>query len=224
MHVTALSTLYFLLLTQNFTISLNTLLNTKSPLNHCRLLAAEKSHSATWSEAFPIANVGNLLSPDELHTAMTLRTDGKIFESTKLLLHGLSCTKHTSCFPRPDWLTLGPWYKGLSLIWDTTVMDTFAWGHYKDSARQASFTATKGRGCKMPKIPWPPKQLPLSTSCNWDHWCVWQLHHPLFWMATQRTCWYVWWLQGAPVVSPAPVPGCGQWKCCQIIGLFVILI
>ena len=27
------------------------------------------------------------------------------------------------------------------------------------------------------KIPWPPKQLPLSTSCNWDHWCVWQVHH-----------------------------------------------
>ena len=31
----------------------------------------------------------------------------------------------------------------------------------------------------MPKISWPPEQLPLSTSCNWDHWCVWQVHCPI---------------------------------------------
>jgi len=44
---------------------------------------------------------------------------------------------------RPDGLTLVPWYKGLSLVWDATVVDTFAQGHYKDSASQAGFAATK---------------------------------------------------------------------------------
>ena len=62
--------------------SLNTLLNT-STWNHCRLLAAQESHTAAWSEVFPIANVGNLLSPDELRMVITLRTSAKIFESTK---------------------------------------------------------------------------------------------------------------------------------------------
>ena len=36
----------------------------------------------------------------------------------------------------------------------------------------------KSWGHKMPKISWPPKQLPLSTSGNWDLWCVWQVHCP----------------------------------------------
>jgi len=27
---------------------------------------------------------------------------------------------------RPDGLTLGPWYNGLSLVWDAIVVDTFA--------------------------------------------------------------------------------------------------
>jgi len=82
--------------------SLNTLLNTNNPWNHCQLLTAQVSHSAAWSEAFPIANVGNLLSPDELCIAIALRTGVKIFESAKcrcdkivdeLGNHGLSCTK-----------------------------------------------------------------------------------------------------------------------------------
>jgi len=63
--------------------SLNSLLNTNNPWNHCWLLAAQESHTATWSEAFPIASVGNLLSPDELHIAIALRTSAKIFDSTK---------------------------------------------------------------------------------------------------------------------------------------------
>lgn len=30
----------------------------------------------------------------------------------------------------------------------------------------------------MPKIPRPPKQLSISTSCNSDHWCIRQVHRP----------------------------------------------
>ena len=89
--------------------TLNSLLNTNNPWNHCRLLAAQESHTAAWSEAFPIASVGNLLSPDELRIAIALRTGAKIFESTKcrcgkivdeLGLHGLSCTKNAGSCPR----------------------------------------------------------------------------------------------------------------------------
>ena len=46
---------------------------------------------------------------------------------------------------RPDGLTLGPWYRGLSLVWDAPVVDTFAQGHYKDSARQAVLRPQKLR-------------------------------------------------------------------------------
>jgi len=152
---------------------LNSLLNNNNPWNHCRLLAAQESHTAAWSEAFPIVSVGNLLSPDEFRIAIALQTGAKIFESMKcrcgkivdeLGLHGLSCSKNAGRFPRhsainsilkrsltriglpstlepltndgrrPDGLTLGPWYRGLSLVRDATVVDTFAQGHYKDSA------------------------------------------------------------------------------------------
>ena len=35
-----------------------------------------------------------------------------------------------------------------TLVWDATFVDTFAWGYYKDSARQASFVATKPEAAK----------------------------------------------------------------------------
>ena len=36
-------------------------------------------------------------------------------------------------------------------MWDATVVDTFAQGHYKDSARQAGFAATKAEAAKCQK-------------------------------------------------------------------------
>jgi len=59
----------------------------------------------------------------------------------------------------------------------------------------------------MPKISWPAKQLSLTTSSNWDHWCVWQVHCPFFEWSCEETCWRVWWPQGVPVAPPASVPG-----------------
>ena len=86
------------------------------------------------------------------------------------------------------------------------------------SQRYWRFCGHKSWGRKMPKISWPPKQLPLSTSGNWDHWCVvWQVHCPFFEWSFEETCWCVWRPQGAPVAPPASVPGCGQGKCCQHI-------
>jgi len=51
---------------------LNALLNARSPGDKCRLLSAQESHIAAWSEAFPIAKVGNLLNAEELHIAIAL--------------------------------------------------------------------------------------------------------------------------------------------------------
>jgi len=45
-------------------------------------------------------------------------------------------------------LTLGAWYRGQSLVWDTTVVDTFAQCHYKDNARQAGTAATEAEAAK----------------------------------------------------------------------------
>ena len=77
---------------------------------------------------------------------------------------------------------------------------------------------------KLPKISWPPKQLPLSTSGNGDHWCVWQVHCPFFEWSFKETCLCVWRPQGAPVAPPASVPGCGQGNWCQHIGLCASLM
>ena len=85
------------------------------------------------------------------------------------------------------------------------------------------FRNYKSWGCKMPKIPWPPKQLPLSTSGNWDHWCVWQVHCPIFEWSCKET-WCVWQPKGALVAPPVSFPGCGQGKRCQHIGMRAILI
>jgi len=52
--------------------SLNSLLNAGSPWYKCRLLAAQESYTAAWSEPIPIANVGNLLSADDHRIAIAL--------------------------------------------------------------------------------------------------------------------------------------------------------
>ena len=109
---------------------------------------------------------------------------------------------------------------GTQQLWTLLLRVTI---DYKDSARQASFAATKAEAAKMPKISWPPQQLPLTTSGNWDHWCVWQVHCPFEW-SCEETCWCGWGPQGVPVAPPASVPGCGQGKCCQHIGLCASLI
>ena len=65
--------------------SLAALLDTSSPWNHCRLLTAKKSHTAAWSEAFPIASIGNLVSPDELQITIALRigASNRIFSKAR---------------------------------------------------------------------------------------------------------------------------------------------
>jgi len=203
--------------------TLNSLLNTNrnNPWNHCQLLAAQESHTAAWSEAFPIANVGNLLSPDELRIVIGLQTGAKVFESTKcccdkivdeLGLNGLSYTKNAGRFPRhpainsickrslthiglpstlepvgltndgrrPDGLTLGPWYRGLSLVWDATVLDTFA----KD-CQTGWFCGHKSWGRK---ISWPPKQTSITTFKQWQLRPLVCMASPLplFWVVLRR--------------------------------------
>ena len=88
---------------------IHSLLDTPSPWNHCRLRTTQKNHTAAWSEAFPIASVRNLLSPDELRIATALGTGANIFESTecccgkfvdRLGFHSLSCIKNAGHFPR----------------------------------------------------------------------------------------------------------------------------
>jgi len=160
-------------------------------LNHCRLLTAQNSHTAAWSEAFPIASVGNLLSPDELRIAIALRTGANIFETTecrcgklvdRLGLHDLACMKNAGRFPRhaainsilnrsltciglpsvlepvgltkdrrPHGLTLKRWYRGRSLVWDATVVDTFAESHYLVSATIPGSVATNAETDKCRK-------------------------------------------------------------------------
>ena len=43
---------------------------------------------------------------------------------------------------RPDALTPNPWYRGRSLVWDATVVDTFAETHYIASGAISGSVAT----------------------------------------------------------------------------------
>jgi len=45
-------------------------------------------------------------------------------------------------------LTLGVWCRGQSLVWDATVIDTFAQCHCKDSTRQVGTEATEAEVAK----------------------------------------------------------------------------
>jgi len=52
---------------------------------------------------------------------------------------------------RPDGLTLNPWYRGRSLVWDATVVDTFAESHYIVSAAIPGSVATNAETDKCRK-------------------------------------------------------------------------
>jgi len=93
---------------------------------------------------------------------------------------------HTRNGRRPDGLTLGPWYKGLSLVWDATVVDTFAQGHYKDSARQAGFAATNAEAAKCQKYhdlqtSYHLQPVAIETTCVYGKSTA-----PLFWVVLRR--------------------------------------
>ena len=52
---------------------------------------------------------------------------------------------------RPDGLTLNPCYRGRSLVWDATVLDTFAESHYMVSAAIPGSVATDAETDKCQK-------------------------------------------------------------------------
>jgi len=206
--------------------------STKSPWVHCRcrLLVAQVSHTAAWLEAFPLSNVGNLLSPDDLRIAIALRTGAKIFESTKcrcgkivdvLGLNGLSCTKngpHTFSHQlysqkiiNPMDVTLGAWYRGQSLVWDTTDVETFARYHYKHSARQTGTAATEA--AKRRKYNDLLNNYHFNQSQSKSLVCM-VSPAPIFERIRKETCWHVWWLQGVTLVLPARVLGYCQREHC----------
>ena len=76
----------------------------------------------------------------------------------------------------------------------------------------------------MPEIQLPSWQLLLSTSCNRNHRCVWQVHCPLLELSWKETRWHFGQPQGATMATPAPVSGRGQREHCQHIGLCASLI
>ena len=92
---------------------------------------------------------------------------------------------------RQDAWLWAPCCSGLSLVLDATVVSTFAQGQYKDYTRGLVSQPQKLRP-QNAKIPWPPNKLPLSTSGNGDHWCVWEVHCPFFEWSYKETCWCVW--------------------------------
>ena len=109
--------------------------------------------------------------------------------------------------------------RGRSLVWDVTVVDTFAESNYIDRQRN--------NWCwnrKMPEIQWPSWQLLLSTSCNRNHWRVRQVHSPLLELSCKETRWHFRRPQGTTVAPPVPVSGHGQREHRQHISLCGSLI
>jgi len=53
-------------------------------------------------------------------------------------------------------------------------------------------------------------QILLSTSYNWNYWCIWQVYQPFFEQPHKEThCKYVWWPQRNTVAPLTPLPICG---------------
>ena len=99
-------------------------------------------------------------------------------------------------------------------------MDTFARGHYKDSARQAGFAVTKAEVAKCQKYHdlqsnYHFQLVAIETTSAYGK----STAPFLSGLAKKLVDVCIWRPQGAPVAPPASVPGCGQRKCCQPIGL-----
>ena len=147
--------------------SLAALLDTTSPWNHCRLLTAQKSHTAAWSEAFPIASVGNLLSPDELQPAIALRTGANTFESTECrcgsLLTGWDVMASPALRMRAASPDIQPWTPSSNDHWPALVsplsLIPLAWQKIEEGLMVWPWTPGKEEGalCGTRQL-WTPLQ------------------------------------------------------------------
>ena len=111
-------------------------------------------------------------------------------------------------------------------MWDATVVNTFAQGHYKASARQAGFAVTKAEAAKCQKYHDLQSNYHLQPVAIETTGVYGKSTAPFLsgeW-SCEETCSCVWRPQGMSVATPASVPGCGQGKCCQHIGLCASLI
>ena len=70
------------------------------------------------------------------------------------------------------WPDLGPLVQRSEPSMGCNSCGYFCSGPLQRLCQTGWFRSYKSWGRKMPKIPWPPKQLPLSTCGHWDHWCV----------------------------------------------------
>ena len=66
---------------------------------------------------------------------------------------------------RSDGLTLNLWYRGRGLVWDATVVDTFAESHYIVSAAMPGSIGVRG-GDRVAAVPPGLKNFRASASCS----------------------------------------------------------
>ena len=122
------------------------------------------------------------------------------------------------------WPDLGPLVQRSEPSMGCNSCGYFCSGPLQDSARQAGFAATKAEAAKCQKYH------DLQSNYHFQHVAIettgvcMASPLPLFEWSCKETCWCVWRPQGAPVAPPGSVPGRGQEKRCQHIGVCASLI
>jgi len=82
-----------------------------------------------------------------------------------------------------NWQWAPGWHGGLSLAWDVKMWTLLLGATTK--CQTGRFCSNKSGVCKIPKMSWTPKQLPLSAICNWATGVYVKSTVP-FWVASQR--------------------------------------
>jgi hypothetical protein len=117
-----------------------------------RFKALQCRESGSWLHAIPSPNIGTLLDNTSFQVCIGLRLGCNLCTPHICIINRSLTSIHVNSTlepnglsrddgKRPDGLTLVPWIKGQSLVWDVTVVDTLADSYVLKTSEVSGFAA-----------------------------------------------------------------------------------
>jgi hypothetical protein len=123
-----------------------------SPRDLARFKALQCRESGSWLHAIPSPNIGTLLDNTSFQVCIGLRLGCNLCTPHICIINRSLTSIHVNSTlepnglsrddgKRPDGMTLVPWIKGQSLVWDVTVVDTLADSYVLKTSEVSGFAA-----------------------------------------------------------------------------------
>jgi hypothetical protein len=117
-----------------------------------RFKALQCRESGSWLHAIPSPNIGTLLDNTSFQVCIGLRLGCNLCTPHICIINRSLTSIHVNSTlepnglsrddgKRPDGMTLVPWIKGQSLVWDVTVVDTLADSYVLKTSEVSGFAA-----------------------------------------------------------------------------------